>query len=109
MKLDLEQAAELIPQFLAASLPPEQHLAFCSLLTASPELMEQLRLALALKAALQADTPEPPPFPQAIFAAQPEKPRAHPLLPPVLSDSLLALKSTASLTKSAIKLALKLI
>ncbi len=86
--MTLEQARELMPLYVAGRLPVNDSLALSRVLSTCPELMEDLRLALALREALLSDLPQAPPFPVLTQAA----PSSTTLIPRALSQALRPLR-----------------
>lgn len=95
--MTLEQARELMPLYVAGKLSVNDSLALSRVLSTCPELMDDLRLTLALREALLSDPPQVPPFPALTQTA----PSAAPLMPNPLSQALRPLRQAkASLVKS---------
>lgn len=92
-----------MPLFITGSLGQEQTLSICRLLGESPDLMREMRLALALREGLLNDAPSLPPFP--MLGVQ--QARRKTFLPPAVHNSLQVLKYARDITGSAIRLAMK--
>lgn len=103
--MNLNQAIQCLPLYIKGQLKAEEMLQISRLLMDSPELMEEMQLALMLNDLLEEDLVEPPPFPQAIYQQSPRPA----LFPQALKDSYKAVKGAADVTQSALKMLLKFI
>lgn len=104
--MEHEQIREHLPRFITGSLGAQESLAISQALAEHPELMTDLRLALALHKAFKEELTSPPPLPEAIYQ---EARQPVPLIPPALTGSIRQLRQAADITSKAIKLAFKMI
>lgn len=101
--MEPDKVIELLPRYIAGGLDEGESLAVSRALAEDPGLLPELRLALALRDRLMEDSPEPPPFPQAVYQTNPQSG----LVPTTLRDSLRTLRQAADITGSTLKMALK--
>lgn len=101
--MTLDQAINLMPRYIKGELPKEEMLQLSRMLVASPELMEEMRLALMLCDLMEESLAVPPAFPAAIYQ-QNHRPT---LVPQALKDSYKTVKSATTITQSALKMLLK--
>lgn len=102
MSMDLDQVRELLPLYIQGSLPVETSLQVSQTLAQHPELLVDLRLALALREALKAQDVPPPAFPKAVYE-QAQAP-ANPL-----NQGIKTLKDAGQIARSALRAALRFV
>lgn len=98
--MNLERLAELLPRYIAGRLPEEEMLAVSRALADTPGALNELRFALALRAAEQAEAETPPPFPRAVY----ETAGAPGLFPKPLSDGLGLLRDALGVMAAAVRM-----